>query len=94
VPVIPNRTTDFLFVRYIGHPQLEINAPYLEEWGDYFVSELQGARDVFAFCHSPENLTAPWLCRVLHKRVAGLTTIPPLPWDEADSSAFEQERLL
>jgi hypothetical protein len=38
--------------------------------------------DVFVFCHSPDNLIAPYLCRELHQRVAKDADIPPLPWDE------------
>jgi len=94
VPVIPARTTDFIFVRYIGHPQLEINAPLLAEWGSYFVSQLREGAEVYAFCHSPENLTAPWLCRELHQRVADQISIPQLPWEAADTNKFAQDRLL
>ncbi len=94
VPVMPERTTDFIFVRYIGHPQLEANLALLDEWADYFVSQLRDGAEVYACCHSPENLTAPWLCRTLHESVAARISIPPLPWDEADSTTFEQDRLL
>jgi uncharacterized protein YecE (DUF72 family) len=94
VPAIPQRTTDFIFVRFIGHPQLELNAPLVDEWGAYFASQLRDGADIFAFCHSPENLTAPWLCRELHARVADQISVPELPWDAADSDAFEQDRLL
>jgi uncharacterized protein YecE (DUF72 family) len=94
VPVIPERTADFVFLRYIGHPQLELNRPFLDEWGGFLASQLRQGMDAYLFCHSPDNLTAPWLCRELHRRVARAVSIPPLPWDEADSNTFEQERLL
>jgi len=93
VPVAPKRTSDFVFVRYIGHPNLEINRPFLEEWGGYFSSQLKTGADVFAFCHSPDNLIAPTLCRELYQRVSRDVNIPPLPWDDADVSTFEQNRL-
>ncbi len=82
VPVVPKRTSDFVFVRYIGHPEMEINRPLLEEWGKYFSSQMKTGADVFMFCHSPDNLIAPYLCRELHQRVAKDVDIPPLPWDE------------
>ena len=41
VPVVPKRTADFIFIRYIGHPEIEVNSPYLEEWGEYVISQLQ-----------------------------------------------------
>jgi uncharacterized protein YecE (DUF72 family) len=93
VPVIPENTADFVFVRYIGHPSMQINLPLLNEWGDFVAKQLSAGSDAFVFCHSPENLTAPWLCRKLHQHVADQITIPPLPWDETDTSTFEQGRL-
>ncbi len=94
VPVTPERTADFLFVRYIGHPQLAINAPLLDEWATYLVSQMELGADAYVICHSPENLTAPWLCRALHARVSKRLAIPPLPWDAADTAGVEQARLV
>jgi len=82
VPVVPKRTSDFLFVRFIGHPDLEINRPFLEEWGSYFSAQIKENAEVFLFCHSPDNLIAPYLCREVHQLVANKVDIPPLPWDE------------
>jgi len=93
LPVIPERTADFIFVRYIGHPSMQINLPFLNEWGDYVAIQLKEGLDAFVFCHSPENLTAPRLCRTLHQLVADQVRISPLPWDETDAHTFEQGRL-
>ncbi len=94
VPVDPQTTTDFLFVRYIGHPQMEVNAPYLDEWADRIAKALRSGSDVFAFCHSPETVAAPFVCRDLHARVRRLIDIPALPWANADQDRPEQHRLL
>lgn len=93
IPVVPKRTADFIFVRYIGHPQLESNFPFLDEWADYFVSQLREGADGFAFCHSPENMTAPWICKELYQCVAKEVSIPPLPWNEIESDKPEQPQL-
>jgi uncharacterized protein YecE (DUF72 family) len=93
VPVVPKRTSDFVFIRYIGHPDMEINRPLLDEWGGYFSSQMKAGADVYVFCHSPDNLAAPYLCRELHQRVSKDVSIPPLPWDEADAGAFAQGKL-
>ena len=93
IPVVPKRTADFVFVRYIGHPQLESNFPLLDEWAEYFVTQLSEGADAYAFCHSPENMTAPWICKELHQRVAKEISIPPLPWDEIESDKPEQPQL-
>jgi uncharacterized protein YecE (DUF72 family) len=93
VPVVPKRTTDFIFVRYIGHPDIEINRPFLDEWGSYFSSQIKDGADVYAFCHSPDNLVAPNLCRELHQRVAAEVDIPPLPWDSVKPDTPQQGKL-
>jgi len=90
VPVIPKRTTDFIFVRYIGHPDMEINRPFLDEWESYFSLQIKDGADVYAFCHSPDNMIAPDLCRELHQRVAKEIDIPPLPWDEIKPDTPQQ----
>lgn len=93
VPVVPKRTSDFVFVRYIGHPEMEINLPFLEEWGSYFSSQIKDGADVYVFCHSPDNRIAPNLCRELYHRVARDVNIPPLPWDEIKPDIPEQPAL-
>ena len=93
VPVVPKRTSDFIFVRYIGHPEIEVNNPYLKEWADYFIPQLQEGADVYMFCHSPNNLAAPWLCRKLYAQVEKEVDLPPLPWNEVDSENYEQGEL-
>ena len=94
VPAIPHRTADFVFIRYIGHPDFDFNEPFLEEWAEYLISELKtGANDAYVFCHSPGNLTAPLLARDLHRRVAEQVAIPELPWNEVDRDQYEQGRL-
>jgi len=93
VPVVPKRTSDFVFVRYIGHPDIEINLPFLDEWGSYFSSQIKSGEDVYVFCHSPDNMIAPDLCRELHQRVAKDVDIPSLPWDNIKPGIPQQGRL-
>ena len=93
VPVVPKRTSDFVFVRYIGHPDLEINHPYLEEWGAYFSGQLKTGADVYVFCHSPDNLAAPFISRTLHQYAAQGVKLPALPWDTEDGTTLQQGRL-
>ena len=93
VPVVPKRTSDFIFVRYIGHPEIEANNLYLEEWANYFIPQLQQGADVYMFCHSPNNFAAPWLCRKLYAQVEKEVDLPPLPWNEVDRENYEQGQL-
>jgi uncharacterized protein YecE (DUF72 family) len=93
VPVIPERTAEFIFIRYIGHPQLVYNIAFLDEWADYLISQLREGANAYVFCHSPDNLIAPYLGRELHQRVAKQVKIPPLPWDETDANTLQQGHL-
>ena len=93
VPILPERTADFVFIRYIGHPQMEQNESLLDEWAGYLATQLSAGADAYVFCHSPENLAAPYLCRELHRRVSEKVSIPPLLWDEVDPHTFEQGQL-
>jgi len=93
VPVVLEPTADFTFLRFIGHPQMQINAPFIDEWVSNQVNELRKGSDVFIFCHSPDNMIEPWLCREFHMRIAAKVNIPPLPWDENQAKQFDQGRL-
>jgi uncharacterized protein YecE (DUF72 family) len=93
VPVFLERTTDFVFLRFIGHPELVQNFALIDEWVDYLVPQLQAGADAFLFCHSPENLTAPNICREFYRRLASRVDLPPLPWDEIEPDIAEQPSL-
>ena len=87
VPLLPERTASFAFVRYIGNPDVPANAPLLDEWADRMAGWLKEEATVFAFCHCPDETYSPQICRELHQRVAARVKIDPLPWDEADREA-------
>jgi len=90
VPIFMERTADFLFLRYIGHPVLDQNRELVREWAGYVAGEIKQGADAFVFCHSPENLTAPHIAREFHRLVAEQTGIPPLPWETLKPGAPEQ----
>jgi uncharacterized protein YecE (DUF72 family) len=93
VPILRDHPADFTFIRFIGHPQMQVNTPLIDEWVNFLVPEIRNGSDVFIFCHSPDNMIAPWLCREFHVRIAGKVKINPLPWDELPNDTFDQGRL-
>lgn len=93
LPILPERTADFAFLRYIGHPLMERNTPFLDEWADYLASLIREGDDAYVFCHCPDERLDPWLCREFHRRIADKAPISPLPWDEADGDTARQPRL-
>lgn len=87
-------TTDFIFLRYIGHPRMEVNEPFLGEWAQQLAQWLEEGITLYVFCHCPFEVHSPSICRALYQRVSALVSLPPLPWDREDRDAeAEQPRL-
>ena len=86
-------TTDFVFVRYIGHPRLEVNAPFLDSWAKQMEQWLTQGLTIYVFCHCPFEEFDPLLCTELYRRVNVLTPLPPLPLEASGASTIEQGHL-
>jgi len=94
LPLQIARTTDFIFLRYIGHPRMEVNEPFFKEWSEQLAQWLREGITLYVFCHCPFEVHSPMICRELYHRVGELVSLPPLPWDEEDAEAqVEQPRL-
>ena len=87
-------TTDFTFLRYIGHPRLEVNEPFLATWAQQLAQWLREGITLYVFCHCPFEVHDPEICAALYQRVSALVALPPLPWqDEEDDAGAQQPRL-
>ncbi len=75
-------TGNFVFVRYIGHPRMEINAPLLDSWAQQAGQWLQQSLTLYVFCHCPFEEHSPAICAELYQRVEKLVPLPPLPWKQ------------
>jgi uncharacterized protein YecE (DUF72 family) len=73
-------TTDFAFLRYIGHPEMTVNEPFFEEWTQQLGQWLKQGKTLYVFCHCPDEARTPALCAALYQRVQAFVTLPPLPW--------------
>lgn len=51
------------FIRYIGHPEVDANRPFLEPWLDKLQLWLSEGREPYFFAHTPNNRQAPHLAR-------------------------------
>jgi uncharacterized protein YecE (DUF72 family) len=92
VPLHPLRSGNVTLVRYIGHPILELNEPFLDEWAERVAKWLSEGTRVYFFMHCPQERYSPTLCRNFHALLSRLTTIPSLPWNALDSD-MEQTTL-
>jgi len=91
LPPRPAAFTRFPQVRFIGHPQLEANEPFLAPWLDKVAAWIEEGRTPHVFLHTPDNHRAPELARRFHALLSErLPGLPPLP----ESGAGEQLGLL
>ena len=86
-------TTDFIFLRYIGHPHMEVNEPFLDAWARQLAQWIQQGIMIYVFCHCPFEEYSPAICLELYRRVQALAPIPPLPWQLEQDEKPEQPRL-
>ncbi len=87
-------TSDFAFVRYIGHPKMEVNAPFLDAWSKQIGQWLSQGTTVYAFCHCPFEIHSPSICLELYRRLTKVTSLPALPWlGEKTDKVLEQGHL-
>ncbi|MDJ0620011.1 MAG: DUF72 domain-containing protein [Calothrix sp. MO_192.B10] len=87
LPLQFQTTAPFTLIRFISHPTLEINQPFMEEWVTYSQRWLQQGKGIYFFVHCPIEERSPHTARhfyhLLHQ--AGVD-IPPLPWDDIEQS--------
>jgi uncharacterized protein YecE (DUF72 family) len=86
-------TTDFAFVRYIGHPRMEVNQPFLAEWAQTLGQWLLAGKTIYGFCHCPFEEHSPDICAELYQLVKAVAPLPMLPWPEQQDKRPEQTRL-
>ncbi|MCB2251174.1 DUF72 domain-containing protein [Pseudomonas chlororaphis] len=80
VPPRPAAFTQFPQVRFIGHPQLEANDPFLVPWLDKVAGWIEEGRTPYVFLHTADNRLAAELARRFHVRLMQrLPGLPPLP---------------
>ncbi|QTT90699.1 DUF72 domain-containing protein [Pseudomonas chlororaphis] len=82
VPPRPAAFTQFPQVRFIGHPELEANDPFLVPWIDKVASWIEEGRTPYIFLHTADNRLAAELARRFHarlmERLPGLPALPEL----------------
>ncbi len=81
VPLQPELTTDFTLVRYISHPDLNLNEPYWLEWVPRLQQWLAQGKTVYLFIHCPQEGRSPAIARHFYEALKVVApAIAPLPW--------------
>lgn len=85
-PRVPPRPAAFSLhpqVRFIGHPELEANEPFLTPWVDKVAGWIEEGRSPYIFLHTADNYRAAALAQRFHQRLSerlpGLTPLVELP---------------
>lgn len=82
VPPRPAAFTQFPQVRFIGHPELEANDPFLVPWVEKIADWIEEGRTPYIFLHTADNRLAAELARRFHQqlmvRLPGLPALPEL----------------
>lgn len=93
VPVRPAAFTQTPQVRFIGHPELAPNEPFLLPWVEKVAQWIEEGRHPYTFFHTADNRHAPALARSFHQKLmARLPGLPALP--EREPETTEQLGLL
>jgi len=86
LPLQPSVTAPFSLIRFISHPDLAMNQPYLEEWLALVAQWLQQGTRIYFFVHCPVEERSPANARhfqsLLEQRGV---PVPALPWNQLDT---------
>jgi uncharacterized protein YecE (DUF72 family) len=69
VPPRPAAFSQHPQVRFIGHPQLHANEPFLTPWVEKIASWIEAGLAPYIFLHTADNRLAPALARRFHARL-------------------------
>ncbi|MFL7964834.1 DUF72 domain-containing protein [Pseudomonas kielensis] len=77
VPPRPAAFTQCPQVRFIGHPVLEANEPFLTPWVEKIAGWIEEGRTPYIFLHTADNRLAARLAQRFHERL--MSRLPGLP---------------
>jgi uncharacterized protein YecE (DUF72 family) len=90
VPLQPIVTAPFTLIRYISHPDLDFNQPYLKEWVDCVQQWLLQGTQIYFFVHCPLEQHSPRIALSFQQSLEQQgVPVPALPW-----TAIEQPHQL
>ncbi|WP_434650088.1 DUF72 domain-containing protein [Pseudomonas sp. D1-2] len=80
VPTRPAAFTQCPQVRFVGHPVVEANEPFLTPWVEKIAEWIEEGRTPYMFLHTADNLLAAKLAMRFHSRLMNrLPGLPALP---------------
>lgn len=90
VPVDFSLTASFSLIRYISHPDWEMNLPFLQEWLGQVDRWLRQGKRVYWYVHCPVEARSPQTARCIQSLLEQHgSPVPPLPWNSFDPSSTQ-----
>lgn len=85
LPVHFSVTAPFSLIRFISHPTLSENQPFMEEWVTQIQQWLQAGTRIYFFVHCPLEERSPHTARHFQKLLEqSNVAVPPLPWNNLE----------
>lgn len=85
LPVEFSVTAPFSLIRFISHPNLSVNQPFMEEWVSQIQQWLQQGTQIYFFVHCPIEERSPATARYFQNLLEqSSAAVPPLPWNNLD----------
>lgn len=87
LPVQYSVTAPFTLIRFISHPQLSVNQPFMAEWVKQIQQWLKAGIKIYFFVHCPTEDMSPNNARFFQQLLEQSGVIvPPLPWNNLSES--------
>ena len=91
LPLQPLLTSQFSIVRFVSHPELDLNIRFWQEWVTYLQEWLAEGTQIYFFMHCPIEERSPHNVRYFQGMLEKANvSVPVLPWD---SLAIAPEQL-
>ncbi len=91
LPLQPVLTSPFSIVRFVSHPELDLNIRFWQEWVAYLQEWLAEGTQIYFFMHCPIEERSPYNVRYFQGMLEKANvSVPALPWD---SLAIAPEQL-
>ncbi|WP_375504161.1 DUF72 domain-containing protein [uncultured Nostoc sp.] len=85
LPLQLSVTAPFTLIRFISHPNLSVNQPFMEEWVRQIQQWLQMGVRIYFFVHCPIEARSPSTARHFQQLLEqSHTPVPPLPWNNLE----------
>ncbi len=87
LPLQLSVTAPFSLIRFISHPDRELNQTFLEEWVVSIDCWLRLGTRLYFFVHCPIEERSPQTARYFHQLLLQRgVPVPPLPWNNSQQS--------